>query len=131
MLLIGLQEELIRLSLITALFFIVRFAISSLCTTLSMESIKYNFGDDISGLMTIKTQLGLLSGLGLDVNASLLSSRTFYPYFDGNTAVKDSVVRPFGTVYSYDQAYRTKEGSVLDMPKATYNVIVEWDYLGF
>jgi TonB-dependent receptor len=74
---------------------------------------------------------GMLSGLVLDVNASVMSSRTFYPYFDGNTVKKDSLVRASGTTYTYYQAYRTRPGAVVNMPKATYNVIVGWDYLGF
>jgi TonB-dependent receptor len=74
---------------------------------------------------------GMLSGLVLDVNASVMSSRTLYPYFDGKAVIKDSVVRASGTTYTYYQAYRTRAGSVVNMPKATYNVIVGWDYLGF
>jgi hypothetical protein len=74
---------------------------------------------------------GMLSGLVLDVNASIMSSRTLYPYFDGNTVKKDSLVRASGTTYTYYQAYRTRPGAVVNMPKATYNVIVGWDYLGF
>jgi TonB-dependent receptor len=74
---------------------------------------------------------GILSGLVLDVNASLMSSRTLYPYFDDNTVKKDSVVKPISTTYTYYQAYRTRSGSLVNMPKAIYNVIVGWDYLGF
>jgi TonB-dependent receptor len=74
---------------------------------------------------------GMLSGLVLDVNASLMSSRTLYPYFDGNSVKKDSTVKASGITYTYYQAYRTRAGSVVNMPKATYNVIVGWDYLGF
>jgi TonB-dependent receptor len=74
---------------------------------------------------------GFLSGIVIDVNAAFMSSSTCYPYFDGQSVVKDSVVRPFGSVYTYYQAYRTRGGSVVNMPKATYNVIVGWDYLGF
>jgi TonB-dependent receptor len=74
---------------------------------------------------------GMLSGLVLDVNASIMSSSTCYPYFDGKAVIKDSLVRASGTTYTYYQAYRTRGGSVVDMPKATYNVIVGWDYLGF
>jgi hypothetical protein len=67
----------------------------------------------------------------LDVNASIMSSRTLYPYFNGNAVIKDSVVRASGTTYTYYQAYRTRPGALVNMPKATYNVIVGWDYLGF
>jgi TonB-dependent receptor len=74
---------------------------------------------------------GMLSGLVLDVNAAFMSSSTCYPYFDGQSVVKDSSVKAFGTTYTWYQAYRTRGGSVVDMPKATYNVIIGWDYLGF
>ena len=74
---------------------------------------------------------GMLSGLVLDVNASFMSSRTLYPYFDDSTVKKDSVVIPWITTYTYYQAYRTRAGSLLNMPKAIYNIIVGWDYLGF
>jgi TonB-dependent receptor len=76
---------------------------------------------------------GLLSGIVLDLNASFMSSRTAYPYFDG-TVVKDTLwngAHTRITGYNYWQTYRTRSGSVLNMPKATYNVIVGWDYLGF
>jgi hypothetical protein len=72
-----------------------------------------------------------LSGLVLDLNASLINSRTLYPYFDDTTVKKDSVVIPWSTTYTYYQVYRTRSGSLLNMPKAIYNVIVGWDYLGF
>jgi TonB-dependent receptor len=77
---------------------------------------------------------GLLSGIVLDLNASFMSSRTAYPYFDGNTEVMDTIWNAAHTRIAridYYQAYRTRSGSVANMPKATYNVIVGWDYLGF
>jgi hypothetical protein len=62
-----------------------------------------------------------------------MSSRTHYPYFDGNLIIKDSVWNAPHTIRkdTYYQVYRTRAGAVVNMPKATYNVIVGWDYLGF
>jgi TonB-dependent receptor len=75
---------------------------------------------------------GLLSGIVLDLNAAFMSSRTKYPYFDDNAAIKSIVQSPQGPrITYYKQAYRTREGTVTNMPKATYNVIIGWDYLGF
>ena len=77
---------------------------------------------------------GMLSGLVLDVNAAFMNSRTQYPYFNNVKVVLDSVVHPgANTTYIYGPAlaYATRSGSLLDMPKATYNIIVGWDYLGF
>ena len=74
---------------------------------------------------------GVLSGLVLDVNAAFMNSETLYPYFDNGSVVKDSTIAHGHTSYTYYQAYRTRGGSVLNMPKATYNIIVGWDYLGF
>jgi TonB-dependent receptor len=74
---------------------------------------------------------GVLSGLVLDVNAAFMSSRTLYPYFDDYSVVKSFAVHHGDTSFVYYQAYRTRSGSVVDMPKATYNLIVGWDYLGF
>ncbi|MFZ1979349.1 MAG: TonB-dependent receptor [Bacteroidota bacterium] len=74
---------------------------------------------------------GMLSGLVLDVNAAIMSSRELYPYFDANSVIEDSVVHHGQATYTYYQAYRTRSGSLADMPKATYNIIVGWDYLGF
>jgi TonB-dependent receptor len=65
---------------------------------------------------------GLLSGLVLDLNLSLMSSNQMYPWFKvvgpaiGN---KDTLV------------YTTTAGSLQDQPKAIYNAILGWDYKGF
>jgi TonB-dependent receptor len=76
---------------------------------------------------------GVLSGIVLDLNFSLMNSSAYYPYFDGNTVIKDSSWNGSHTIqkFTYYQAYRTRAGSLTNMPKATYNVIAGWDYLGF
>ncbi len=65
---------------------------------------------------------GLLSGIVLDVNLSLMSSNQLYPFFE-------PVNNKFGTTDTL--LYSTKEGALQNQPKAIYNVILGWDYKGF
>jgi len=65
---------------------------------------------------------GVLSGLVLDVNLSLMSSNQQYPYFQPLT-------NRFGTTDTLQ--YATKGGPLQDQPKAVYNAILGWDYKGF
>jgi hypothetical protein len=78
---------------------------------------------------------GLLSGIVLDLNLSFMSSHTYYPYFDDNSAVKDTLWTSTNPrrirKIEYYQDYKTRPGSVLNKPKAIYNAIIGWDYLGF
>lgn len=77
---------------------------------------------------------GVLSGIVLDLNLSLINSHTFYPYFSNNTIAKDTVWNAAHTRVSkvdYYNAYLTRSGSLLNQPKAIYNAIIGWDYLGF
>jgi TonB-dependent receptor len=77
---------------------------------------------------------GILSGLVLDLNLSFLSSHTYYPYFDDASAVKDTLWSPDHKrvkKIDYYQDYKTRPGAVLNQPKAIYNAIIGWDYLGF
>jgi TonB-dependent receptor len=65
---------------------------------------------------------GVLSGLVLDVNASWMSSNQMYPSFKvAGPAIgsKDTLV------------YTQLEGPLQDQPKAIYNAILGWDYMGF
>ncbi|HUI09431.1 MAG TPA: TonB-dependent receptor [Bacteroidota bacterium] len=68
---------------------------------------------------------GVLGGLVLDLNASYMSSRQFYPSF---TLVKvgGTPIRPV-----YNLVYQTAASPLQDQPAATYNAIIGWDYLGF
>lgn len=65
---------------------------------------------------------GVLSGLVLDFNASFMSSDQMYPSF----WVKSPKVGNKDTI-----EYQTVEGPLQNQPKATYNVILGWDYKGF
>jgi len=67
---------------------------------------------------------GVLSGVVLDLNASFMSSRQLYPSFE--VVNEGSLFRPIYKLY-----YRTVAGALQDQPKATYNAILGWDYLGF
>ncbi|HTX18286.1 MAG TPA: TonB-dependent receptor, partial [Bacteroidota bacterium] len=68
---------------------------------------------------------GVLSGIVLDLNLSLMSSNQEYPYF--------SQVQVGGTPRKpvFALVYATRSGSLQDQPKAIYNAIVGWDYKGF
>jgi TonB-dependent receptor len=77
---------------------------------------------------------GVLSGIVLDLNLSLMKSYTQYPYFDGLSFPKDTLWNAAHSRISkieYYEEYRTRAGSVLNQPKAIYNAIIGWDYLGF
>jgi len=65
---------------------------------------------------------GVLSGVVLDLNLTLMSSNELYPYFKPHTDL-------FGDVDTLK--YSTTGGALQDQPKAIYNAIVGWDYKGF
>lgn len=72
---------------------------------------------------------GLLKGLVLDVNFSLINSETHYPYFESVIVDVDSsgfIPRPI-----YGQRYQTRKGAMQDQPKSILNLILGWDYKGF
>jgi TonB-dependent receptor len=68
---------------------------------------------------------GILSGIVLDLNASYMSSRQLYPSF----AQKQVGGTRFNPVYNL--IYTTVAGPLQNQPKATYNAILGWDYMGF
>jgi TonB-dependent receptor len=75
---------------------------------------------------------GVLSGLVLDLNVSFMGSNALYPYLSQKDKIKaDSTFGHGSYSYTYYNKYYTRSGSVLNMPDATYNAIIGWDYLGF
>ena len=66
---------------------------------------------------------GVLSGLVLDLNLSLMSSSQLYPSFE--LKPKTGFLTPDTLVY------QTTSGSLQDQPSAIYNAIIGWDYKGF
>lgn len=68
---------------------------------------------------------GALNGIVLDLNLSLMSSNQQYPSF--------KVVRTGGSIFNPQNTlvYTTVEASLQNQPKAIYNAIIGWDYLGF
>jgi hypothetical protein len=63
-----------------------------------------------------------------------MNSQTYYPYFDQAALAKDTVFKADGKTIKkidYYQDYKTRKGSVLNQPKAIYNAIIGWDYMGF
>ncbi len=66
---------------------------------------------------------GVLSGIVLDLNLSLMSSNQLYPSFE----LKPKV----GFLTPDTLVYQTTSGSLQDQPSAIYNAIIGWDYKGF
>jgi len=72
---------------------------------------------------------GILKGLVLDINYTILDTRTKYPFFQSVVVDIDSsgfIPQPI-----YGQLYKTRGGPMQDQPKSILNVIVGWDYKGF
>ncbi|NTV83728.1 MAG: TonB-dependent receptor, partial [Bacteroidales bacterium] len=72
---------------------------------------------------------GLLKGLVLDINYTILQTTTKYPYFQSVTVGWDS--SGFIPVRIYGQEYQTRKGPMQDQPESILNVILGWDYKGF
>jgi TonB-dependent receptor len=67
----------------------------------------------------------VLNGIVLDLNLSFMSSSQYYPYFE-QVQTGGTPRRP-----EYSLIYRTRKGQLQDQPKAIYNAILGWDYMGF
>lgn len=72
---------------------------------------------------------GALKGLVLDINLTLLDTKTKYPYFNDVVVSVDS--SSFIPKATYGLEYETTEARVIDQPKSILNVILGWDYKGF
>ncbi len=72
---------------------------------------------------------GILKGLVLDVNYTILKTTTMYPYFESVQVGVDS--SGFIPLPIYGQEYKTREGPMEDQPASILNVILGWDYKGF
>jgi TonB-dependent receptor len=72
---------------------------------------------------------GSLKGLVLDINYTILNTRTKYPYF--NPIVVDIDSSGFIPQPIYGQFYTTRDGPMEDQPKSILNIILGWDYKGF
>ncbi len=71
---------------------------------------------------------GILSGLVLDLNYSMIWSRTEFPYLDIEIEIDDSRIIPIPVEVP---VYRTKESRLLDQPAALFNARIGLDYKGF
>ncbi len=72
---------------------------------------------------------GILKGLVLDINYTIIQTKTKYPYFQSVQIGVDSsgfIDKPI-----YGQKYRTRKGPMQDQPQSILNVILGWDYKGF
>ena len=72
---------------------------------------------------------GVLKGLVLDINYTLLETKTKYPYFQGVQIGIDT--SGFIPVPLLGQQYVTRDGPMQDQPEQILNVILGWDYKGF
>jgi outer membrane receptor protein involved in Fe transport len=72
---------------------------------------------------------GILKGLVLDINYTILQTTTKYPYFQSVQIGVDTsgfIPQPI-----YGQQYLTRNGPMQDQPQQILNVILGWDYKGF
>ena len=72
---------------------------------------------------------GALKGLVLDINYTILDTRTKYPYFQA--VIVDWDLSGFIPVPIYGQYYRTRPGPMEDQPESILNIILGWDFKGF
>jgi TonB-dependent receptor len=87
------------------------------------------FGLEISWQTNFWYLPGLLKGLVLDVNYTIMKTQTKYPYFESVQVGVDS--SGFIPVPIYGQEYNTRKGPMEDQPASIWNVILGWDYKGF
>jgi TonB-dependent receptor len=100
---------------------------SNLTTGIPMNnpSKAYLRGIEISWQTHLYYLPGVLSGVVLDLNAAYMSSRQYYPSF------QPVQVGGAGLHKIYNLFYETVGGSLQNQPRATYNAILGWDYMGF
>lgn len=72
---------------------------------------------------------GLWKGLVLDFNLTMIQSGTRYPYFEDVVVGIDSSRFIPKEIRGFE--YSTREGRLVDQPKAILNIILGWDYKGF
>jgi TonB-dependent receptor len=72
---------------------------------------------------------GVLKGLVLDINYTLLKTETKYPFFESvQVGIDDSGFIPLPI---YGQEYKTRLGPMEDQPQSILNIILGWDFKGF
>jgi TonB-dependent receptor len=71
---------------------------------------------------------GVLKGLVLDVNYTIMHTQTKYPFFE--TVIVGHDTTGFHSPI-YGQQYNTRSGPLEDQPASILNVILGWDYKGF
>ena len=72
---------------------------------------------------------GALKGLVLDINYTVLDTKTKYPYFKAVITGYDN--SGFIPIPIYGQFYETRPGPMQDQPESILNVILGWDFKGF
>ena len=71
---------------------------------------------------------GILKGLVLDINYTIMHTTTNYPYFD---QVQVGTSTGFPPLPIYENRYELREGPMEDQPSSILNVILGFDYKGF
>lgn len=72
---------------------------------------------------------GFFRGFVLDINYSIIDTRTKYPYFEAVQVGVDSsgfIPQPI-----YGQEYQSRKGPMEDQPESILNIILGWDFKGF
>lgn len=85
-------------------------------------------GVEISWQLNFLYLPGLWSGLVLDLNYSMMWSKTKFPYVDIRTEIDSSGFIPLPVEVP---VYETREASMIDQPDYLFNARVGWDYKGF
>jgi len=127
---IGNAPKEIEESLLGAEYFDPRFVKSSYYTSLPVNNPNKAFyrGFEVSWQTNLWYLPGLLSGLVLDINYSMIWSSTHYPWFETIQIWDNSGIIPRPIDFFY---YRTRKARMLDQPKSLYNIRIGWDYKGF
>ena len=89
----------------------------------------YVYGAEFSWQTNFWYLPGLLKGLVLDINYSIITTKTKYPFFNQVIIGMDN--SGFIPIPIYGQQYETREGPMQDQPSSILNVILGWDYKGF
>lgn len=71
---------------------------------------------------------GVLKGVVLDLNYTIIRSETRYPYFQTITEWDTTGIIPKPVKHYY---YRTRKGKMVDQPNSIYNIRIGYDFKGF
>ena len=88
----------------------------------------YYYGFEVSWQTNFWYLPGALKGIVLDLNYSMIWSKTKLPYIDFKTVTDSSGPFPKPKTIPF---YATRESRMLDQPASMFNARIGWDYKGF